>query len=146
MPGVGLPRAWALAVLIAMLAGFGGCQTVSDRFVAETDEIIIERRPGRAYEQLFPYYADLCAVSQFRPKHQALGGVPGHAVLYVKGACKDEAAPYPRLRRCRRAATKVGDLEHGAGVSVNRWFRNVNWVAVPGRELFYAGIKAARSP
>ena len=31
------------------------------------------------------------------------------------------------------------DPEHGAGVSVGRWFRNVNWVAVPGYDLFYQG-------
>src|SRR5208337_1135006 len=36
-------------------------------------------------------------------------------------------------------ATKLDDPEHGAGVSVGRWFRNVNWVAVPGYELFYEG-------
>ena len=24
-------------------------------------------------------------------------------------------------------------------MSVNRWFRNVNWVAIPGYELFYQG-------
>ncbi len=111
----------------------------SRRFIVEQDEIIVERRPELAYEQLFPYYADLCAVSQFRPKYKALGGVPGHAVMYLKGACKDEAAPYPRLRRCGRVATEPDDPEHGAGVSVNRWFRNVNWIAVPGKGLFYAG-------
>jgi hypothetical protein len=59
--------------------------------------------------------------------------------MYIKGACKDEQAPYPQLRRCRAAATELDDPEHGAGVSVGRWFRNVNWVAVPGYELFYEG-------
>src|SRR5207245_6781121 len=46
---------------------------------------------------------------------------------------------FPQLRRCRVAATELSDPEHGAGVSVNRWFRNVNWVAVPGYDLFYEG-------
>jgi hypothetical protein len=59
--------------------------------------------------------------------------------MYIKGACKDEQAPYPQLRRCRVAATELDDPEHGAGVSVGRWFRNVNWVAIPGHELFYQG-------
>jgi len=36
-------------------------------------------------------------------------------------------------------ATELNDPEHGAGVSVGRWFRNVNWVAVPGYSLFYQG-------
>jgi hypothetical protein len=82
---------------------------------------------------------ELCATSQFRSKLKGEGGVAGHAVMYIKGACKDEQAPFPQLRRCRVAATRLDDAEHGAGVSVNRWFRNVNWVAIPGYELFYQG-------
>jgi hypothetical protein len=107
--------------------------------VVQRDEIILERRPDPSYDQLFPYYAELCATSQFRSKIKGFGGVPGHAVMYLKGACKDESAPYPRLRRCSRVATDPYDPEHGAGVSVNRWFRNVNWVAIPGQGLFYGG-------
>jgi hypothetical protein len=79
------------------------------------------------------------APSQFRSKLKGEGGVAGHAVMYIKGACKDEQAPFPQLRRCRVGATALDDPEHGAGVSVNRWFRNVNWVAIPGYELFYEG-------
>jgi hypothetical protein len=109
------------------------------RFMLKSDRIIVERRPDPAYDRLFPYYIELCATSQFRSKLKGEGGVAGHAVMYVKGACKDEQAPYPQLRRCRVAATELDDPEHGAGVSVGRWFRNVNWVAVPGHELFYDG-------
>jgi hypothetical protein len=103
------------------------------------DRIIIERRPDPAYEQLFPYYVELCALSQFRSSDKGRGGVTGHAVMYLKGACKDERAPFPQLRRCRAIATDVHDPEHGAGVSVGRWFRNVNWIAIPGYDLFYNG-------
>jgi hypothetical protein len=109
------------------------------RFMLKPDHIIIERRPDAAYDRLFPYYVELCATSQFRSKLKGEGGVAGHAVMYIKGACKDEQAPYPQLRRCRAAATELADPEHGAGVSVGRWFRNVNWVAIPGYELFYRG-------
>jgi hypothetical protein len=103
------------------------------------DRIIVERLPDPIYDQLFPYYVELCATSQFRSKLKGEGGVAGHAVMYIKGACKDEQAPFPQLRRCRVAATDLNDPEHGAGVSVGRWFRNVNWVAIPGYELFYQG-------
>ena len=34
---------------------------------------------------------------------------------------------------------ELDDPEHGAGISVGRWFRNVNWVAVPGYALFFRG-------
>ena len=121
---------------------FGGC--VNDGLMAQfqlkPDDVIIERRPDAAYEKLFPYYVELCAASQFRSKLTGEGGgVAGHAVIYLKGACKDEDAPFPRLRRCRAVATSLEDPEHGAGVSVNQMFKNVNWVAVPGYELFFEG-------
>jgi hypothetical protein len=118
-----------------------GCSEdgVMSFFMLKPDRIIVERRPDPAYDRLFPYYVELCATSQFRSKSKGTGGVAGHAAMYIKGACKDEEAPFPQLRRCRRAATELDDPEHGAGVSVGRWFRNVNWVAVPGHERFYEG-------
>src|SRR5438874_8549300 len=130
--------AMPLAEIILLLSGCGDDGVIS-RFMLKPDRIIVERRPDRVYDQLFPYYVELCATSQFRSKLKGEGGVAGHAVMYIKGACKDEQASFPQLRRCRVAATELDDPEHGAGVSVGRWFRNVNWVAVPGYELFYEG-------
>ena len=127
-----------VAVSASLLSGCGEDGVIS-RFMLKPDRIIIERRPDPVYEQLFPYYVELCATSQYRSKLKGEGGVAGHAAMYIKGACKDEKAPFPQLRRCRAAATELSDPEHGAGVSVGRWFRNVNWVAIPGYELFYQG-------
>jgi hypothetical protein len=127
-----------VGVFTVLLSGCGD-DGILARFLLKPNQIIIERRPDLAYEKLFPYYLELCATSQFRPKLKSEGGVAGHAVLYIKGACKDERAPYPLLRRCHAVATDLDDPEHGAGVSVGRWFRNVNWVAVPGYKLFYQG-------
>jgi len=110
------------------------------RFQLKPDAIIIERRPDAEYEKLFPYYVELCAASQFQSKLTGEGGGPaGHAILYIKGACKDDDAPFPQLRRCRGVATSLKDPEHGAGVSVNQLFKNVNWVATPGYELVFPG-------
>jgi hypothetical protein len=136
-------RALSLAAMgLAIL--FGGC--VQDglmdmaRFQLKPDDIIIERRPDTAYEKLFPYYVELCAASQFRSKLTGEGGGPaGHAILYIKGACKDEDTPFPQLRRCHVVATSLKDPEHGAGISVNQLFRNVNWVATPGYDLVFPG-------
>jgi hypothetical protein len=127
-----------LVVLTSLLSGCGE-EGVISRFMLKPDRIIIERRPTPFYDELFPYYVELCATSQFRSKLKGEGRIAGHAVMYIKGACKDEQAPFPQLRRCRVAATARNDPEHGAGVSVGRWFRNVNWVAVPGYQLFYEG-------
>ena len=127
-----------VAAFTALLCGCGEDGVIS-RFMLKPDRIIVERRPDPAYDQLFPYYVELCATSQFRSKLKGEGGVAGHAVMYIKGACKDEKALFPQLRRCRVTATELDDPEHGAGVSVGRWFRNVNWVAIPGYKLFYDG-------
>jgi hypothetical protein len=132
----------AVAGVLALLLTFlGGCgdDGIIGRLLLKPGHVIVERRPDAAYERLFPYYVELCAASQFRGKVAGTGGVAGHAVMYLKGACKDEDAPFPRLRRCRAVATRLDDPEHGAGISVNRWFKNVNWVAVPSHDLFYAG-------
>ncbi|MGF1641812.1 MAG: hypothetical protein ACFCUO_12760 [Rhodospirillales bacterium] len=137
------PRGTLILVLAPMLAlALGGCDRIDDvlhRFLLKTDEIIVEQRPDPVYEQLFPYYVELCALSQWDRKAGGRGNPFGHAVMYLKGACKDETAPYPQLRRCRTVATSFDDPEHGVGVSVGRWFRNVNWVATPGYHLFYTG-------
>lgn len=131
-----------LAPLVGSMGVLGGCGEGGgfwNRFIVEQDEIIVERRPDPAYDRLFPYYVELCTTSQFRPKTGSLGGVAGHAVMYIKGACKDEDAPFPTLRRCRTVANNADDPEHGVGVSVNRWLRNVNWLAFPGNGLFFKG-------
>ena len=128
-----------LAALIAMLLGVGDDNAIARRFMLKPADIIVEQRPDPAYEELFSYYVELCATSQWNSKLKGTGGVTGHAVMYIKGACKDEEAPYPQLRRCRYPATRLDDPKHGAGVTVNRWLRNVNWVAVPGYKLFYEG-------
>ena len=134
-----MPRPLAAIAIACLALGGSACDEASGRLVVGQDSIILERRPDLVYDQLYPYYVELCAVSQFRSKTKGTGGVPGHAVMYLKGACQDETAPYPQLRRCHRIATDPYDPEHGAGVSVNRWLRNVNWIATPGRALFYEG-------
>jgi hypothetical protein len=128
----------AASVIAAFLGGCGDDGIIS-RLLLKPGHVIIERRPDPAYERLFPYYVELCAGSQFSSKLSAEGGIAGHAVMYLKGACKDDDAPYPLLRRCRVAATRLSDPEHGVGISVGRWFKNVNWVAVPGYHLFFDG-------
>lgn len=129
---------------VALVLAVGGCDDgvfggFLGRFLLKSDEIVVERRPDPIYEQLFPRYVELCALSQPNRKDKSRGNPFGHALMYLKGACKDENAPFPQLRQCRREATTLDDPEHGVGVSVGRWFRNVNWIAVPGYQLFFEG-------
>jgi hypothetical protein len=96
-------------------------------------------RPEPYYDRLFPYYTEICAVSQIRANFAKHGGSPGHAVMYLKGACRDEGAEYPRLRPCDPASSDLTDSETGTGISVNKMLRNVNWIAIPGKRLFFNG-------
>lgn len=126
-----------LVVVVACLVASVGC---SGWLVREPGRVAgVEVDLGPAYEQLFGHYVELCALSQYRSLEHGEGGVPGHAVMYLKGACKDESAPTPELRPCKTIATSVDDPEHGAGVSVNRWLQNANWVATPSHRLFFQG-------
>jgi len=94
-------RAFAVAA-VGLTTFLGGC--VQDglmdmaRFQLKPDDIIIERRPDTAYEKFFPYYVELCAASQFRSKLTGEGGgSTGHAILYIKGACRDDKCPVPAI-------------------------------------------------
>ena len=107
--------------------------------VAEGDRPVPVVVPEPAYEELYPHYVELCAVSQFRSKGGDLGGVPGHAVMYLKGACRKADAPYPKLEMCAAPSDDPESLDHGVGVSVNKMFKNINWMATPGRDLFFDG-------
>jgi hypothetical protein len=118
------------AVLAAGLAA--GCATV------ESHEVVPHVGPDARYDALFPYYVELCAVSQIRSNFAPHGGSPGHAAMYIKGACRDPSTRYPTLKLCGDDVDPT-DPESGSGVSVNKMLRNVNWIATPGKRLFYHG-------
>ena len=122
-------RAASFAVLLLAAA----CATVRTH-EGPVPEVRIDAR----YDALFPYYIELCAVSQIRPHFARHGGSPGHAAMYVKGACRDSSTEFPTLAVCG-PEVDLTDPESGSGVSVNKMFRNVNWIATPGKRLFYFG-------
>ena len=130
---------FAAVVVVFTALVFGLSDSVITRLLLKPGHIIIERRPDVAYEKLFPYYVELCAASQFRAKLTGEGGIAGHAVMYLKGACKEDDAPYPQLRRCRVAATKLDDPEHGAGISVSRWFQECQLGGGSGLRTVFRG-------
>ena len=122
----------ARAVLALAPALLAGCITTRSTVVRET-------RPGREYDALYPRSIEVCATSQINPLFAGAGGPAGHAVLYLKGVCRDTAAAYPRVKLCDPATTDLSDPESGTGVTVDRVLRNVNWLAVPGEKLFFYG-------
>jgi hypothetical protein len=56
----------------------------------------------------------------------------------MNGAEIEAGAGYPRLRLVP-AGANLSDADSGTGVSVNKIFRNVTWVAIPGRGEFFRG-------
>ena len=127
-----VPRSalWLVAIPLVAIA----CATTLD----EAGEEIALIHADPRYDSLFPYYVELCAVSQIRARFTGYGGSPGHAAMYVKGACRSSDTEFPTLEVCG-PEVDLSDPESGSGVSVNKMFRNVNWTAVPGKELFYYG-------
>ena len=95
---------------------------------------------AQIYSALYPYYAELCAVSGFKRKPGVLavqgGGPGGHAVFYLNGVCRVEGAHYPVIELCKPGSASGRD---GVGLSVNAHFKNANWVATEGREFFFHG-------
>ncbi|MCC6276596.1 MAG: hypothetical protein IT289_01630 [Oligoflexia bacterium] len=92
------------------------------------------------YDEIFPYYVELCSVSQVKEKGGTPGGIAGHAALYLKGVCRDTSAPYPQIKVCNQGP--MGDIRHpdsGTSVSVDKQFRNVNWLAVERKSIFING-------
>ncbi|MBI4347875.1 MAG: hypothetical protein HY553_13545 [Elusimicrobia bacterium] len=90
------------------------------------------------YNSVFPHYAELCAVTRYDKKGAEPGGAGGHAIMFMNGAEIDASAGYPRLRLVPEG-TDLSGADSGVGISVNKIFANVNWVAIPGRSLFFHG-------
>lgn len=100
-----------------------------------------------AYSFLYPFYVELCAVSQINKKPgfgvDTSGGPGGHTVFYLSRVCRDRDAHYPTLVMC---APDTPEDEQGVGLSVNAHFRNANWVATDGRDFLYNGALKPGEP
>ena len=95
--------------------------------------------PAPTYDQLYPYYIELTAVSQIRATFAKYGGSPGHAVMFLKGVCVDREDGWHRLEICDPSTVNLADPDVGTGISVNKLLKNANFVVVPGRQLFVYG-------
>lgn len=99
--------------------------------------------PRPVYEDIIPYYAELCALSELRKKPgfgvPLRSGIGGHLLLYLNGVRVDHSSGYPVLEVV--APTSAAG-RHGAAVSVNSHYRNANWVAIEEREFIFRGALA----
>ena len=94
---------------------------------------------GGAYDRLYPYHAELCALSELRKKPgfgvPVRSGMGGHCLLYLNGVRRDRTG-YPTLKVC---APDEAPASNGVGISVNSHYRNANWVAAEGRDFLWRG-------
>lgn len=99
------------------------------------------------YDRFYPYYAELCALSEIRKKPgfgaEFRSGVGGHSLLYLGGVSLDRAGGYPTLKLCDPDASPA---DHGVGISVNAHYRNANWVAAEGRDFVFRGALGLGEP
>ena len=98
----------------------------------------MDRAAQRLYNTLFPYHAEVCTLTQYNLKGTPPGGWGGHATMFLNGAEIDPLAEFPRLRLVPEG-TDLSGPDSGTGISVNRIFTNVAWVAIPGRDEFFHG-------
>ena len=90
-----------------------------------------------SYDYVYPYHIKFCSMTRLHPKtsHGKIGGSPGHAVMYIKGACPLHGPEPSRLRVCD-INEDYGNPDLGVGISTNKYLKNVNFVVIPGQKLF----------
>jgi hypothetical protein len=116
-----------------------GGKALTSRASARADRAVPS--PDKTYyERFYPYYAELCALSELRKKRgfgvRVRSGMGGHSLLYLSGVCLDNRSGYPTLRLCD---PDTSPHLHGVGISVNAHYKNANWVATEGRNFVWYG-------
>lgn len=103
--------------------------------------LIMSSMASAAYEDHFPTYFEYCTGTQWKLQSGEEGGRPGHGFTYIHGLCKDYRSTYPQVIPCSEVSEDLRTKypHEGVGVSLDKNFSNVMWVAVPGRDLTFFG-------
>ncbi len=103
--------------------------------------LVVTSIASAAYEDHFPASFEYCTGTQWKLQNGEVGGSPGHGFTYIHGLCKDYRSEYPQVIPCSEvsAELKAKYPHEGVGISLDKNFSNVMWVAVPGREFMLNG-------
>jgi hypothetical protein len=130
---------------------FAGNQGSTDTSAAE----------DQLFDKLFPYYTVECSESRglknATPKVDAndqaiIGsdgnpemnsaeeyGAFGHAVMYLKGVCRDTSVTYPKVKMCDPSQVDLANPNSGVGISIDKIFANTKFLVVDGKDAIFSG-------
>lgn len=109
--------------------------------------LMVSSLASAAYEDHFPTYFEYCTGTQWKLQNGEEGGSPGHGFTYIHGLCKDYRSSYPQVIPCSEVEPQLREQypHEGVGISLDKNFSNVMWVAVPGRDLTFFGDKEMKA-
>lgn len=118
-----------------------------NKLILSVSFVMISSIASAAYEDHFPTYFEYCTGTQWKLQNGEKGGSPGHGFTYIHGLCKDYRSSYPQVIPCSEVdpALKAQYPHEGVGVSLDKNFTNVMWVAIPGRDLTFFGEKERKA-
>jgi hypothetical protein len=84
-------------------------------------------------------FAVSCSVSQILSRENGAGGTGGHALIYIKGACRDTSVPYPKVRVCGPSESSR-DRNAGVTLSIDKSLKNTLYVVTDGVDMMFNGL------
>jgi hypothetical protein len=127
--------------ILTVTSAWGG-SPVPHRNLAEVSDPISPDQntagPEPLFDKVFPYYTMECSLTQWEPAQGAPGGHGGHVLIYLKGVCRDQSIPYPKIKMCDEG-TDLGDPNSGVTLSADKILENTEYIATDGQQFLFHG-------
>jgi hypothetical protein len=99
-----------------------------------------------SYDSLYPLYAIECSgtgAQKLSDPKKALD--VGHALIYLKGVCRDETVNYPKIRKCYPGEKDLNSPDAGTTLSLDDNFVNTRYIAIDGFSMTMNGAVSEQS-